>query len=141
MFSRKRTAKAMIIVGVKSWVISKLWELIATPNQWTLMMENILDMLTINSDRDPSQAPVLNYTGDFPFTLRNAFIPSDNTGFVYILFSRPNPNFIYIGKTENLTDRYRQHNAGNGAVGTSLPENLPYILAGYITGLQHYSRS
>ena len=51
----------MIIVGQKNWVVEKLWELITTANQWTQMMGNILEMVTINSEGNTEMEHTLDY--------------------------------------------------------------------------------
>ena len=61
MFSRTKTANAMVIIGDVRWVAQKLWELITTANQWTQMMESILDMVTINSDRNREAPHTLRF--------------------------------------------------------------------------------
>ena len=138
-FSRTRTAADMIIVGRKDFVIKKLWELITTSNQWTQMMENILQMVTINSDGPQEMEHSLNYHTHYPFRMRDATLPSDQTGYVYMLISWANPDFTYIGQTADLRNRLRQHQSGHGARGTSRPEDRPFAIAGYICGLSHYT--
>ena len=138
-FSRTKTSAAMIIVGDVRFVTQKLWELITTANQWTQMMENILDMVTINSDGNHAAPHTLHYAQYFPFQLCDATLPTDSTGYVYLLVSYSNPNFTYIGQTQNLSQRFRQHQSGHGAVGTERAEDRPFYVAAYITGLIHYN--
>ena len=56
-FSRTQTTDKIIIVGQKKWAINKIWELITIINQWTQMMENVLDTVTINSDTNSERSP------------------------------------------------------------------------------------
>ena len=139
--SRTPTSSKMIIVGQMHWVVNKLWELVTTTNQWTQMMENVLEMLTINSTGNPEMAYTLDYPTHYPFRLRDATLPSDSTGYIYVLISYRNPHFTYIGQTQNLRQRLRRHNSGHGAYGTSRPEDRPFAIAGYISGLVHYTKA
>ena len=139
--SRTPTSSKMIIVGQMHWVVNKLWELVTTTNQWTQMMENVLEMLTINSTGNPEMTYTLDYPTHYPFRLRDATLPSDSTGYIYVLISYRNPHFTYIGQTQNLRQRLRRHNSGHGAYGTSRPEDRPFAIAGYISGLVHYTKA
>ena len=139
MFSRTKTANAMVIIGDVRWVAQKLWELITTANQWTQMMESILDMVTINSDRNREAPHTLRFAQHYPFRLCDASLPTDSTGYVYLLHSYSNPNFTYIGQTKNISQRFRQHQSGHGARGTERLEDRPFYVAAYITGLIHYT--
>ena len=77
----------MVIVGKMNWAISKLWELVTSANQWTQMMENVLDMVTINSDGNSETPFTLQYLQHFPFYVRETTLPSDSIGYVYLLIS------------------------------------------------------
>ncbi len=136
-FSRTRTMADMIIVGRQNFVIDKIWQLITKPNQWTSMMENILQMVTINAAESTAIGipSTLDFYRHFPFRLRDATLPSDRTGYVYLLVSYSNPDFTYIGETECLRQRFRQHQSGRGARGTSRIQDRPFAIAAYITGV------
>ena len=148
IFSRTKRAKDIIIVGPdKDWIVDKLWDLVTKGNQWTQMMENILDVLTINpapdnnDDTDTRVHSVIDYPRNHPFGPRYASLPSDDTGFVYLLCSENNLDFTYIGQTQNIRQRFREHQSGNGAFGTSRRKDQPFFLAGYISGLTGYNES
>ena len=49
--------------------------------------------------------------------------------------------FTYIGQTENIRQRFRQHQQGDGAFGTSRQKDHPLFLAGYISGLTGYDEA
>ena len=68
-------------------------------------------------------------------------MPTDSTGFVYLLISFRNRHFTYIGQTENIVQRFWQHQSGRGAVGTERVEDQPFAIACYITGLVHYTKA
>ena len=103
------------------------------------MMENILNMVTINSGDVLPDSATLQHAEHYSFLPRDAPIPSNNTGYVYLLISRSNPHFSYIGQTANLVQRLRSHQSGNGAIGTADPANRPFGLAAYISGLGSYN--
>ena len=50
-------------------------------------------------------------------------------------------DFTYIGQTQNIRQRFREHQSGNGAFGTSRRKDQPFFLAGYISGLTGYNES
>ena len=142
-FSRTPTSGLTIIVGEMNFAVDKLWELVTTSNQWTQMMESVLNMVTINSN-GPTEMPqhTLPFTDLYPFTLRgSSVLPTDSTGYVYLLISFRNRHFTYIGQTENIVQRFRQHQSGRGAVGTERVEDQPFAIACYITGLVHYTKA
>ena len=147
-FSRTKTSAAMIVVGDREYAMRRIWQIITLPTQWTLMMENILEMVTINAETPANanliqqqQQHSLRYSLYYPFQVRNAMIPSDSTGFVYILISRRNKNFTYIGETENLCQRITEHQTGHGAIGTANPMDRPFQIAGYVAGLKHLTET
>ena len=57
-----------------------------------------------------------------------------DTGYVYILMSIKDQNFTYIGKTNNIRTRIRQHNSGIGSISTEPLHLRPYALFAYICG-------
>ena len=138
----------MVVVGDREYAMSRIWQIITLPTQWTLMMENILQMVTINAETPENatliqqqQQHSLRYSLYFPFQLRSAILSSDSTGFVYILISWRNKNFTYIGETENLHQRVKEHQTGHGAIGTANPMDRPFQVAAYISGLRHLSEA
>jgi hypothetical protein len=141
IFSRTKRASDIIIVGGdKGWIKDMLWKLATTSNQWSSMMGNILNTSTINtieSDTNNNTSTV-GFPENYPYKLWSAVLPSDSTGYIYILISKNNEDFTYIGETKNLRQRFRQHQSGHGAFGTSNPADKPFYVAAYITGLAHY---
>jgi predicted GIY-YIG superfamily endonuclease len=132
----------MIIIGERTYVLNHLWHLITTPTQWTQQMERTMHMLTINSDEEDTPARyILDIGTVHPFKLCDVSIPSDNTGFVYLLCSTSDANYSYIGQCEQLDKRLDDHNSGNGAFGTSDYTKRPFHVAGFITGLKHYDET
>ena len=118
-------------------------KIVTTSNQWSSMMENILNALTINTIESDTNAntSTVDFLENHPYGLRFTVLPSDSTGYIYILISKNNEDFTYIGETENLRQRFRQHQSGHGAFGTSDPADKPFYVAAYITGLAHFDTS
>ena len=106
-------------------------------------MENILNTLTINtieSDTNNNTSTV-DFPENYPYELRFTVPPSNSTGYIYILISKNNEDFTFIGEPENLRQCFRQHQSGHGAFGTSNPSDKPFYVAAYITGLAHFDTS
>ena len=108
--------------------------------QFTLCLcLNVMPTINSNDGNIRSQSE-LNIGRSYPFRVMESTLPSDNTGFIYILVSRSNRRFTYIGQTINLNQRFRDHNTGHGAIGTANPEDRPFAVAAYISGLGKYSK-
>jgi hypothetical protein len=62
-------------------------------------------------------------------------IPIETVGYVYIIISKRDTNFTYIGETLNISQRLSIHNSGHGAVDTACITRCSYALAGLISGV------
>lgn len=138
-FSRTKKFSDVTIVGNREFVKDHIWKIITTPTQWTNHLERILNMVTLNRDPDAMQQPLMYDAPSYPFSIRDAVLPSDSTGFVYILVSLVDPTFTYIGETQNIVQRLINHQSGHGAIGTATPGLRPFAVAGYICGLGNYT--
>ena len=144
--SRTTVGKNTIIVGNRDEAIAHMWKLLTIGNQWTTYVESVLDRLSINGiDGDASTTRrsllhTLDYPSVYPYRVCDIELPSDNSGYVYMLVSLRDFDRTYIGQTENLAARFKQHNSGNGARETRDPYYRPYCLAGYICNLGDYER-
>ncbi len=98
---------------------NKLWNVLCTPTQWSCLEERILGLITLNKDGPIPQLLLTDYHRDYPFTIRDILIPTESVGFVYIIISKSNPNFTYIGQTQNISQRLDSHNRGHGAIDTA----------------------
>lgn len=137
-FSRTKLAMHTAIVGNKKKAIETVWELITKATQWTVMTRRVLKLLTINSEPDeddPRRNYELDYSDAYPYAINSVILPTDKSGYVYILASRRNKGYTYIGECECISIRFRQHNTGHGATATMDVSNMPWALAGYICGL------
>ena len=76
----------------------------------------------------------------FPFRIRDSELPQCNSGYVYMLLSLRKMDHIYIGETQNIITRLKQHNQGIGSASTA-PEYLcPWAIIGYVCGFQGGNR-
>jgi len=61
-------------------------------------------------------------------------LPQDSSGYVYILLSIKDKCTTYIGQTQNLVTRLKQHNSGYGSVQTANPALRPWALLAFVSG-------
>ena len=74
-----------------------------------------------------------DYHRIYPFRVRDILIPTETVGYVYIIISKSDTNFNYIGETMNISQRLSIHNSGHGAVDTACITHRLYALAGLIS--------
>ena len=136
LLSRTRYAKDTIFVGSKADTLSALRELVQKKTQWTDYIENILSTITINTRSQIEDRQETFTQEHFPFRIKDAQLPQCNSGFVYMLISLRQMDYIYIGETKNVITRLKQHNQGIGSSSTA-PEHLrPWAIVGYVCGFQ-----
>ena len=142
IISRTKNSKDTIFVGDKEDTLNAMVTILKTRTQWTDHMENILNVVTINSETDErniDRSGVMDHSG-FPFRTTDISIPTDCSGYVYMLISLRTKDFCYIGKTKDLHQRMRSHQSGYGSQ-VSQPEHLrPYAYLAYICGFNHDER-
>ncbi len=80
---------------------------------------------------------VISFPSMYPYRISDISLPSDSTGFVYMLVTVKDCSRTYVRQTENISKRLYQHNKGWGAVGTADPQYRPYAVAAYICGMGH----
>ncbi len=83
---------------------------------------------------------VISVSSMYPYRISEFSLPSNSTGFVYMLESVKDCSRTYVGQMENISKRVYQHNTGWGAVGTADPQYRPYAVAAYICGMGHMNR-
>ena len=143
LISRTKEAKNTIFVGEKEDTLKALECILKTRTQWTDHMENILRCVTIKQSNEietrnqvvsvVTEEATMNYSA-YPFRICDISLPTDCSGFVYMLISLRSMDFVYIGKTKDLHARLRSHQSGYGSK-QSQPEHLrPYAYFAYICG-------
>ena len=134
IISRTREAKHTIFVGDKEDTLAALKDLLLRKTQWTDYMEQVLDLVTINTRTEERNQSRTMDQQHFPFRNCDITLPQCNTGYVYMLISVRTRDFTYIGTTANLRTRLQQHNTGNGSSSTEPSHLRPYALLAYICG-------
>jgi predicted GIY-YIG superfamily endonuclease len=143
--SRTTKGKNTIIVGDPDRAIEHMWKLLTIGNQWTEYIESLLERLSMNKLNEEGNTTMqdsssFDYDSVFPFRTCDIELPSDNTGYVYMLVSLRDFDRTYVGQTQNISVRLTQHNSGNGARETRDPYYRPYCLAGYMCNMGHLSK-
>ena len=134
LLSRTNYAKDIIFVGDKKITSKALSELLLKRSQYTEYTTSMLQTLT-SSDQTAGDVPTLNLQF-YPYRAIDFELPDKSSGFVYLLKSL-NPYFqhiTYIGETNNIKRRVRQHNQLCGSKSTNNPLLLPWALVCFITG-------
>jgi len=140
ILSRTKTAKDTIFVGNKADTIEALKSILTKKTQWCDYIERVLELITINSDTNANTTNQhenylrLMSQETYPFRICDISLPQCRTGFVYFLISVKQRTFTYIGTTDCIRKRIRQHNNGYGAQTTSPVSLRPYSVMAYICG-------
>ena len=125
LLSRSLSPILTVIVGCAdgTFAVNKMWELITIGNQWTRYSSMILSAISVNGSDNALEERTFDYPRAYPFRKRDADLPTDTTGYVYCLYSRPKPRLMYIGQTGYLAQRFEQHQTGSGSAGTRNPSD------------------
>ena len=137
IISRTKRAEDTIFVGDKENTLDALETILRSRTQWTDHMERILNVVTVNTDNDNNERVIQRGQmshSSFPYRPTDIILPTDCSGYVYMLISLRTNDFFYIGKTKDLHQRLRSHQSGYGSYST-MPEYLrPYAYFAYICG-------
>ena len=106
LLSRTRYAKDTIFVGSESDTLEALRQLVTTKTQWTDYIEDILSKITVGSSSIPQEVPLMTQQ-HFPYRIRDSELPQCNSGYVYMLLSLRQMDYIYIGETQNIITRMK----------------------------------
>ena len=141
--SRNQTQKKIVFVGEKKQAAQRLWDTLCKADQWTMLTESIVENLSVTANDSIARVSrsVVDVADTFPWRISDQWIPTANSGVVYLLISTPQPEQMYVGTTENLAVRMKEHNRGYGAEGTACPDYLPWAVAAYMTNMAHLTRS
>ena len=131
-----------MIVGDETWAVNHMWKLITVCNQWVPYVEELLERLSVNGNGScEGVSRMMDYCEVFPYRTCNINLPTDSTGYVYMLVSVRDFDRDYVGQTENIVRRFDEHQRGYGARATSNPYYRPYCVAAYICGLSHMDKT
>ena len=134
ILSRTHIAMQSIFVGDKRETLRALKELLIRKTQWTDYMEMILEIITVRESGEMRSGRSVMNTDTFPYRICDMSLPQCNTGYVYMLLSLEDKKFVYIGMTNSIRERIKQHNSGVGSVSTEPLHLRPYALLAYICG-------
>ena len=132
--SRTSAARDNVFVGDKEKTINELVRALHLRSHFTAYMETVIETLAGIENTDPV-LPLFD-PAVFPYRQRDFPLPSDLSGFSYLLVSTKDWCTCYIGETLDMDVRLKAHNSGNGAIQTQ-PVNLrPWILVSFVVGFQ-----
>ena len=138
ILSRTKLAKNSIFVGGKEDTLNSFRDLLTRRTQWSDYIEEVLDLITINLStsqiENEPQTPRVATPASYPFTISNYSLPTNESGYVYMLVSQRNQNFTYIGTTNCIRTRLIMHNTGTGAIETAPAYLRPFSLYAYVCG-------
>ena len=102
-----------------------------------MLTESIVENLSVTANESIARVSrsVVDMADTFPWRISDQWIPTANSGFVYLLISMPQPEQMYVGTRENLAVRMTQHNRGYDAEGTACPDYLPWAVAAYMSNM------
>jgi predicted GIY-YIG superfamily endonuclease len=134
LISRTQGIEGLIFVGDKSQTLAALRHMLRLRAQFDDYMDHVLRVLA----GEESTVPVieLHEKDIYPFRPRDMPLPRDLTGFSYMLVSSRDWRTIYIGETNNLDKRLKQHNSGVGAKQTEPLRLRPWALVACVSGFQ-----
>ncbi len=132
LLSRTHYAKDIHFVGEARETANALASLLGTSSQYSEYMCHILERLCHLTETElPNR--IVDQTLH-PFCPADVEIPSDISGFCYILISLQDMTSTYIGETRNLIRRLREHNSGLGSKQTASQFKRPWALLAYVVG-------
>ena len=143
VLSRSLSPELTVIVGDAdgTFAINKMWEVMTLSDMWTDYCKTILVATSIDGALPEPRQRIFDHPRVYPFRQSDASLPTDTTEFVYCLLSLPclrkGRHKIYIGETECIAQRLKQHNSGSGALDTRDPSDRPWALVSYVCGLAH----
>ena len=87
--SRTRTADRMAVVSDMDHetIARELWLVMSRVTQWTAMIENIINQLSISpfDENTPGNRQIVNTVEEFPWDLSHYQLPTSKVGYVYLL--------------------------------------------------------
>lgn len=133
LISRVSEAKDLIFVGDKTENIDSIIRALCIRNQYDEYMNHIVNAISGTVSRGHPNTLSLQ---KHPFRQKDIPIPDDTSGMVYLLVSLKDPFAFYVGMTQDMNRRLKQHNSGYGASTSSDPNKRPWGLMAYVTGFQ-----
>jgi len=107
-----------------------LYDLLCRTSPFRTYLTHLLKQLCNNG-------PAQDYTIDNSLNIyrpKDFTMPTNGLGFVYLLVSTKQLGCTYIGSTDSLVRRWREHNTGYGAEQTRTIHLRPWAMLAFITG-------
>ncbi len=73
--------------------------------QWTRFKEQILALISLNQNSQVPQLLSTDYHHMYLFRVRDILTSTETIGYIYIIISKCDTNFTYIGKSLNISQR------------------------------------
>ena len=131
--SRVSKASDLIFVGDKQQNINAIMKGHSVRNQYDDYMNHVVNTLSQNQ-LGHNRIPAAINQSNHPLRQQDLPIPSDRSGVVYLIVSINEPSSFYIGMTQDMGKRIRQHNSGIGAQESSDSSKRPWGLFAYVSG-------
>ena len=148
LMSRTHFANQIVFVGDKQKTANALADLIMKRSQYSDYMDYLLTQLLPHNENSSSPKTVNDFlidnTRHYPFLPKDTPLPSDSSGYAYIIGSTAEGAsgiITYIGEAENLCKRLVEHNSRRGPDNTADLSIGKWALIGYICGFEGCSRS
>jgi predicted GIY-YIG superfamily endonuclease len=122
----------MIFVGTKEETTQALADLLQIRSQYSDYICYVLNQLTCCQN----YPTIIDQVKMHPFRPVDVQLPTNISGYVYILVSLQDHSSTYIGETHDIRKRLQQHNSGNGAKVTAQQLLRPWALLGYVCGFE-----
>lgn len=135
LLSRTQRLSDMIFVGNKNETLSCLREALKFRSQFDEYMEQILDVLS-----GVPEIPRVIDQSVHPFSPKNVALPPTGNGVVYLIVSCKDNRSTYIGQTNDMLRRLKEHNSGRGSKQTSPDHLRPWGLLAYVVGFEQNTR-
>jgi len=136
LLSRTHYAKDIIFVGLRRETVDAIASVLLQRSQYSEYIAHLLTQLSHDNDQPHASSPIQIDLQNHPFRPVDVEIPYDNTGYCYLLVSLRHSNVTYIGQTNNIRRRLREHNSGYGAMQTSDERLRPWALLSFVCGFE-----
>jgi hypothetical protein len=133
IISRVTTLKNLMFIGPKDDNLKAIKQALRrVPRRW----KEIANMVQYTDVVSNGRYQTVQLFANAPTLINPRALPDDNLGYLYVLMSsKKDSSFGYVGETNCLQRRLREHNnLFGGCVQTNNPDLMPYIVMGYVFG-------
>ena len=142
LLSRTKLGRDMFFVGSPEETAKAIVTVLRQTSQYFEYMRHILNAFLASSSSDsvaggnstPTRSSSVVDLELHPFRPIDVELPTDVTGYCYVLSSLRHPDVSYIGETSRLGRRIDEHNSGSGSLQTASVHLRPWILLCFVAG-------